>query len=212
MLFPSLLPLAALGWLSGMPAEPQQVVDAAATATEQAAAAAEPATVEVELFDINHQERATVQIGLDGSIDAATRTKLERLFRCKRTQRRHSIDDGLLVMIADVATQYPGKTIEYVSAFRALDRHTSRHWQGRAFDFRIPGVETTEIRDYLWTHHSHLGLGWYPENDFVHMDHRPGDPDYAWTHRGGHDRGNPSWAHDLRKPKHQSKRVDRVGT
>lgn len=213
MLFPSLLPLAAIGWMSATPADPARVVDATAAALDQAAPTLAAQTVEVTLFDVNHQETKTVTLGRDGSVDAETRTTLERMFRCKRTDRRHSIDDGLLAMIADVGARYPGKTIEYISAFRAKDRHTSRHWQGRAFDFRIPGVETTQIRDYLWTHHSSLGLGWYPEGDFVHLDHRPGDPDYAWTHVGGHDRGNPSWARELRVPKHhQSKRVDRVGT
>lgn len=211
MLFPSLLPLAAVGWMSATPADPSRVVDATQAATAQAADVIADQAVEVTLFDINHQEKRTVHIGRDGSLDGETRTTLERMFRCKRTQRHHSIDEGLLVMIADVAAHYPGKTIEYVSAFRALDRHTSRHWQGRAFDFRIPGVPTTEIRDYIWTHHGHLGLGWYPEEDFVHMDHRPDDPDYAWTHRGRYDHGNPSWARALRLPRHD-RRVDRVGT
>jgi hypothetical protein len=43
------------------------------------------------------------------------------------------------------------------------------------------------------------------------MDHRPDDPDYAWTHRGRYDHGNPSWARDARAPKHD-RRVNRVGT
>lgn len=213
MLFPSLLPLAAVGWLSAMPADPAAVVDATVQASHVAAGAIAEQTVDVELFDVNHQERRTVRIGRDGAVDAATRTTLERMFRCKRTDRRHQVDDGLLVMLADVAAQYPGKPIEYISAFRAVDGHTSRHWQGRALDFRIPGVTTTELRDYVWTHHSRLGLGWYPEGDFIHMDHRPGDADYAWTHTGGRDRGNPGWTAGLRAPKHHvSKRVDRVGS
>ncbi len=211
MLFPSLLPLAAVGWMSATPAGPSKVVDASLAATSQAAEIAEP-TIDVVLFDINHQETRTVRIGLDGQVDAEARTTLERLFRCKRTDRRHEVDPGLLVMLADVSARYPGKTIEYVSAFRAKERHTSRHRQGRALDFRIPGVDTTEIRDYVWTHHSKLGLGWYPHGDFIHMDYRPGDADYAWTHKGGHDRGNPSWAAALRAGKHRTKRVDRVGT
>ncbi|HVV82723.1 MAG TPA: DUF882 domain-containing protein [Kofleriaceae bacterium] len=213
MLFPSLLPLAAVGWISSMPADPAVVTDAAQTLTDQTPAAPSEQTVDVPLFDINHQERRTVTIGLDGTIDGGTQATLERMFRCKRTQKRHAIDQGLLAMIADVSSHYPGKTLEYVSAFRALDRHTSRHWQGRAFDFRIPGVPTTDVRDYVWTHHTHLGLGWYPEEDFIHMDHRPDDPDYAWTHHGRYDHGNPSWAAELRVPKHhQSAHVDRVGS
>lgn len=213
MLFPSLLPLAMVGWMSATPAAPPKaVLDATVAASHQdPAAPTEDQPVEVTLFDVNHQEQRTVVIGRDGKVDAETRTTLERMFRCKRTQRRHEVDTGLLVMLADVSAHYPGQTIEYISAFRAVDGHTSRHRQGRALDFRIPGVDTIELRDYLWTHHSRLGLGWYPEGDFVHMDHRD-DPDYAWTHIGNHDRGNPGWAAELRKPKHADRRVNRVGT
>ena len=213
MLFPSLLPLVVVGWMSAMPAAPSKaVVDATVAASHQAAAVMTEQTVDVELFDVNHQERRTVRIGRDGAVDAETRATLERMFRCKRTQRRHAVDDGLLVMLSDVAAHYPGKTIEYISAFRAVDEHSSRHWQGRAIDFRIRGVDTVELRDYVWTHHARLGLGWYPEGDFIHMDHRPGDADYAWTHVGEHDRGNPGWAAELRAPKHHDRRVNRVGT
>lgn len=212
MLFPSLLPLAAVGWLAGAPAEPTRVVEAAQAAASAAADAVAEQVVDVPLFDVNHQERRTVRIGRDGSVDAETKLTIERMFRCKRTQRRHEIDQGTLAMLADVSARYPGKTIEYISAFRAVDAHTSRHRQGRALDFRIPGVTTTEIRDYVWTHHGHLGLGWYPENDFIHMDHRPADPDYAWTEVHGRERGNPGWAKALRGGKHKPRRVDRVGT
>ena len=142
----------------------------------------------------------TVTIGRDGSVDDATRKQLEQMFRCKRTERHHKIDRGLLVMLADVAARYPGKTIEYVSAYRALDSATSRHHQGRAFDFRIPGVPTTELRDYVWTHHTEVGVGWYPESNFIHMDHRPGAKDYAWTQTNGREHGNPYWAIKARGP------------
>lgn len=211
MLFPSLLPLVAAGWMSAMPADNARVIDATLAATDQAAGALAEQALEVTLFDINHQETQTVRLGRDGTVDTETRQTLERMFRCKRTNRRHAIDDGLLRMLADVSARYPGKTIEYVSAFRARERHTSRHRQGRALDFRIPGVDLTELRDYVWTHHTNLGLGYYPHGDFIHMDHRPGDADYAWTHTGGRDRGNPSWARKARQPR-RDRRVDRVGT
>jgi uncharacterized protein YcbK (DUF882 family) len=212
MLFPALLPLALIGWLSATPADPSRIVDAAVEASREAAAAMAEQSVEVTLFDVNHQEHRTLRIGRDGSVDDATRTTIERMFRCKRTERRHAIDRGLLTMLADVSARYPGKTIEYISAFRAGDRHTSRHWQGRALDFRIPGVSTTELRDYVWTHHSKLGLGWYPEGDFIHMDYRPADADYAWTETNGRERGNPGWAAALRVGKHVAHRVNRVGS
>ena len=92
-----------------------------------------------------------------------------------------------------------GPKYEYVSAYRAVDPRESRHRQGRAFDFRIPGVPLTELRDYVWTHHTEIGVGWYPQSNFIHMDHRPGDKDYAWTQIGATEHGNPYWATKARR-------------
>lgn len=196
----ALLPLVAAGWMTVQhPDPPASVLDAAQVAVTEALTAARAAQVEVTIFNVNYPETITVRIGKDGAVDDATRKQLERTFKCKRTKRQHAIDRGLLVMLADVAARYPGKTIEYVSAYRAVDPRESRHRQGRAFDFRIPGVPLTELRDYVWTHHTEIGVGWYPQSNFIHMDHRPGDKDYAWTQIGGTEHGNPYWATKARR-------------
>lgn len=196
----ALLPLVAAGWLgASAAATPPTVLDAAQAAVDEARRLADADKVEVTIFNVNYPSTHVVRIGRDGTVDAATRDELEALFRCKRTKREHAIDRGLLVMLADVAARYPGKTIEYVSAFRAKDPRTSRHRQGRAFDFRIPGVPLTEVRDYVWTHHTEVGVGWYPNSGFIHMDHRPGDKDYAWTEINGNEYGNPAWAAKARR-------------
>lgn len=198
----ALLPLFAAGWISASAAPvPSTVLDAAHAAATAAAELEIDDRVAVSLFDENHTRAGvvTVKIGRDGAVDDDTRKLLEKMFRCKRTDRRHKIDAGLLAMIADVAARYPGKTLEYVSAYRALDSATSRHHQGRAFDFRIEGISSVEIRDYVWTKHREVGVGWYPENNFVHIDHRPGDRDYAWTQTGGREHGNPFWAAKARR-------------
>lgn len=166
-------------------------------AREQAAAAIGIATrVEVKLFDVNQQQAASVWIGLDGSIDDATAKEITRLFMCRRSGRERSIDRGTLAMLADVAAHYPDKTIEYVSAYRgnAEESRTSPHRAGRAIDFRIHGVNPTEIRDYLWRTYREVGIGWYPQESFIHMDHRPGEKDIAWTFIKGDNIYNPGWA------------------
>lgn len=196
----ALLPFLAAGWLTatGAPVS-ASVLEAAQVATTAVVAATAADRVAVTLYDENHPGTRTVMIGRDGSVDADTKRELERMFRCKRTERHHKIDRGLLTMLADVAAQYPGRTIEYISAFRALDAATSRHHQGRAFDFRVVGVSSAEVRDYVWTHHAEIGVGWYPESNFVHMDHRPGDPDYAWTQIGGTEHKRPVWSIKARR-------------
>ncbi len=201
MLF-SLLPLATVGWLSVAPATASQgtvaeVADTAAAALAQLAA--DEATVPVRVYDVNHRETRVFRIGRDGSVDEATRKEIDRMFRCRRTDRQAEIDQGALAMLADVSARWPGRTIELVSAFRRVDSRTSRHRQARAIDFRIQGVKMTEVRDYVWATHTELGLGWYPKQNFIHMDHRPGDPDYAWTQIGGKERRGPSWSKRVRR-------------
>ena len=198
----ALLPLFAAGWLtaSGGHGAPSSVLDAAQVAATQVVQATDD-RVAVTLYDENHRREGvrTVMIGRDGTVDDATREQLERMLRCKRTNRHRTMDRGMLAMLADVAAQYPGKTIEYVSAFRAVDPPKSNHRHGRAFDFRVRGVSLVEVRDYVWTHHQNLGLGWYPKSNFLHMDHRPGQKDYAWTQLGGTEHGNPYWSVKARR-------------
>lgn len=211
----SLLPLATVGWLSAAPAAsapPTTVVAAAELATsEMTRRALEDATVPVTVYDVNHAVTKVFHIGRDGTVDDGTRQEIERMFRCKRTDKQHTIDQGVLAMFADVAARYPGKTFELVSAFRRTDRKTSRHRQARAIDFRIQGVKMTEVRDYIWGTHTELGLGWYPESGFIHMDHRPGDPDYAWTQVNGRERGRPSWSQRVRRNEQLRMPGSRVG-
>ncbi len=45
----------------------------------------------------------------------------------------------------------------------------SRHMHGDAIDFRIPGVETAEIRDIAWCL-QRGGVGYYRGSDFMHID------------------------------------------
>ena len=118
--------------------------------------------VEVKLYDANQREAYLVHIRLDGTVDDETRDTIEHAFRCRRSGRERTIDRGLLSMIARVAQHWPGKTIEYVSAYRGHSgqRHDSRHWHGRALDFRIQGVKLTEVRDWVWGSCNECGIGW----------------------------------------------------
>ncbi len=171
------------------------------------------APVDVVLYDANHKETYQVTIGRDGSVDAASRATLEHAFRCRRTERERGIDRGLLAMIADVQARWPDQRIEYISAYRNWkgERNTSPHKAGRAFDFRVPGVKLTELRDYVWTRFEQVGVGWYPGEDFVHMDHRQGKPDTSWTASGSKNHYHPSWSTRTRRDAETRERGSRVG-
>lgn len=174
-------------------------------------AAAPP--VEVTLYDANHRETYVVSIGRDGAVDDETRDVLEHAFRCRRSEREHKVDKGLLAMIADVSMHFDGATIEYISAYRGhrKERKTSPHLAGRAFDFRVQGVKLTTVRDYVWTHFHEVGVGWYPGEEFVHMDHRAGQNDIAWTEKRGKNHYHPSWSKRVRAEVATRAREDRTG-
>lgn len=157
--------------------------------------------VEVTLHDANHDDVYTVLIGRDGTVDADTKQVVQHAFRCRRSERERKLDRGLLAMVADIAAHYPGKTIEYVSGYRNYrgESKTSPHRAGRAIDFRIPGVKLIAVRDYAWKQFTEVGVGWYPGDDFIHVDHRPGEADIAWTERRGKNRYHPSWAKRVRR-------------
>ena len=46
--------------------------------------------------------------------------------------------------------------------------------KGLACDFRVVGVKNTELRDYLRHAFKHVGVGYYPNSSFVHLDVRQG--------------------------------------
>jgi len=158
--------------------------------------------VEVKLFDENLRVSATVAIRRDGSMDEQTAAEVKHLFRCRQTNRERQIARGTLAMLADLAERYDGKTIEFVSVYRvqAGESSTSPHRDARAIDFRIRGVRLPEIRDYLWRKYAAVGIGWYPSEQFIHMDTRPTLHDTAWTFLGGENHYHPYWAEVARQP------------
>ena len=174
-------------------------IPAAAFAVTIAGHSVEP--VAVKLYDENLHVNATVVIDRDGSTDEATAAEIRHLFRCRMTNREHPIARKSLAMLADIADRY-GKTIEFVSVYRlgGGEPAMSPHRDGRAIDFRIRGVQLREIRDYLWRTYTDVGIGWYPSEQFLHMDTRPGLHDTAWTFLGGVNHYHPYWAELARQP------------
>jgi uncharacterized protein YcbK (DUF882 family) len=184
--------LAAAGGPALVPAEAVAMVAADRAATP----------VEVKLYDENLRVSATVGIRRDGTMDDATAAEVQHLFRCRKTQQEHPIARRTLAMLADVAEQYEPRTVEIVSVYRVQrgESRTSPHRDARAIDFRIRGIQLRELRDYLWRRYTEVGIGWYPSEQFIHMDTRPTFSDTAWTFLAGTNHYHPYWAEVARKP------------
>jgi uncharacterized protein YcbK (DUF882 family) len=202
MLLLPLLPLRAAtlaftGWIASAPGAGG---DAARSEIAHAVSLESKTPVSVRLYDVNHAEYATLTIRRDGTLDGENARIASRLLRCKRTERQRKIDKGTMAMFATVAATWPGHTIELVSGYRAMRREsrTSPHRAARAIDFRVQGVSTVLVRDFLWRTFRTVGVGWYPEGNYVHLDHRAGLNDTAWTFRRGRNQYQPGWAERIR--------------
>ncbi len=147
----------------------------------------------------------------DGELDDGQAETLRSLMRCRSTGRTREVSPGLVSMLADLAEAFPGRAFEFVSGYRAPPNGApnSKHFHGQAVDIRIPGVPIEDVRDYLWTAHTSLGLGYYPRQGFIHLDYRPGSPDIAWTavQGGARYHYHPAWARALRQDRERQSRV-----
>ena len=192
-----LMTTAMAGWTAAASPAP---MPAQAVASVVAVDAASP--IAVPLYDENDHQEGVIAVWRDGSTDAATAAQVKKLFRCRTTHYQKMIARDTLAMLADVAQHYPGKTLEYVSAVRvgSNESPTSPHRDGRAIDFRIRGVALAPIRDYVWRTYTDVGVGWYPSEQFVHIDTRPNIHDTAWTFYKGVNHYHPYWAELARRP------------
>jgi uncharacterized protein YcbK (DUF882 family) len=168
---------------------------------------------EVQLFNVNSRESLTVFLRFDGVTDEATAEELKRFLRCKRTGRKRALKAGVLALFAQVASHYPGKTIEVVSAVRArgYGAKNSKHYTGHAIDFRVRGVPSRKVREIAWALDGEIGVGHYTAENFIHIDYRPGESRIGWEQKreGSPNRYHPRWAKED-KPKARPSREARA--
>lgn len=180
----------------------------AIAALPQAEPAPEPTTVHVVL--VRGRKRLELDLPLDGKVSPATADAIARLMRCRVSGRTRRIATGTLALLADVAARFPGHEIEIISAVRAEPERSragikhSKHWTGHAIDINVRGVKLAEVRDAIWKNHRQIGLGWYPQGRFIHLDYRPGERDTAWTQprRNADNHYNPRWSRVARAHDH----------
>lgn len=102
----------------------------------------------------------------------------------------HPPDPRLIELLGTVSNHFGSRRLEVISGFRPYSptQYTahSNHNIGRAMDFRVVGVPNEVLRDYCRTLHN-VGVGYYPNSTFVHLDvrtspsfwidySRPGEP------------------------------------
>ncbi|MCG5052402.1 MAG: DUF882 domain-containing protein [Myxococcales bacterium] len=142
-----------------------------------------PRWAPVELFHINRRELFQLRIADSrGRPVKGAQKRFDRFFRCHHTDHAHRMDGRLIRLIYQVGQHYDGRRIEVISGYRdpsVAKNAKSPHKEGLACDFRVEGVPNQELRDYLRKTFDHVGVGYYPNSSFVHLDVRTG-PSAFW--------------------------------
>ncbi len=130
----------------------------------------------VVLYAVNHQETMALKLrdGHGRQVKGLQR-RFDHFLRCHHTNVQHRMDPRLMKLLYQTGHHWPGKRLEIVSGYRhpsvAKNPH-SPHMQGLACDFRVEGVKTADLRDYLRRTFDKVGVGYYPNSSFVHLDVR----------------------------------------
>lgn len=131
----------------------------------------------LRLTHAHHSGRLAVQlIDAQGQIRRPALTKLRAFLACHKTGADHPIHWRLASMLLSISAHWPTKTILVHSGYRdpSVSHHAKRsnHTRGRAIDIRIPGVPNRDLFETLRRSFRGVGLGYYPNSSFVHLDVR----------------------------------------
>jgi uncharacterized protein YcbK (DUF882 family) len=130
----------------------------------------------VELYQINTKETLMLRFQDDrGRPIKGWQKRFDRFMRCHVTGATHRMDPRLARLMYQTARHYDGHRFEVVSGYRhpkVARNPRSPHKQGLACDFRLSGIPNTVLRDYLRKAYDHVGVGYYPNSVFVHLDVR----------------------------------------
>ena len=130
------------------------------------------------LVALNTHESFVLRPDGKGGFDNQQRKKISTFLRCHHSGRRHAIAPRLLQLLYATAKHFEFHRIVVVAGYRApkiarqKGNPRSPHKQGAACDFRVEGIANTTLRDFLRDKFDRVGIGYYPNSGFVHLDVR----------------------------------------
>ena len=135
-------------------------------------------TPTVVLYHVNRRETLRLRfVDERGRPVKGMQRQVDQFLRCHHTNRRYPMSPRLTRLIYETGRRYPGRRIEVVSGYRhprVAKNPRSPHMRGLAADIRVVGIKNTELRDYFRTRFKSVGVGYYPNSSFVHLDVRRG--------------------------------------
>lgn len=139
-------------------------------------------TRELELYNLNTQEQIDVTFWRDGEYVPGALDRLDQFMRDWRRNQTIDVDPQLYTLLHDLYEEVDGEEpISLISGFRskttndnlrAMGRNTakkSQHVLGKAADIYVPGVPVSDLREEA-LELERGGVGYYPQNSFVHVD------------------------------------------
>lgn len=143
----------------------------------------------VELYQINTKETLQLRFQDDrGRPIKGWQKRFDKFMRCHVTGAVHKMDARLAQLLYKTARNFEGHRMEVVSGYRhpkVARNPKSPHKQGLACDFRLAGIANTTLRDWLRKTFDHVGVGYYPNSVFVHLDNRKNGPSAFWIDYSG---------------------------
>jgi hypothetical protein len=118
-----------------------------------------------------------------GGFDAADMALAEQALAYRDDGSTHEIHPRLMELAYAAARHFRAPYAFVISGYRS-GRPSSRHAQGRAMDFVLPGVTDRRLAAWLRTQ-GFVGVGIYPTSGFVHLDVR--GRSYFWSDSSGPD-------------------------
>jgi uncharacterized protein YcbK (DUF882 family) len=160
----------------------------AAPKTTKGTKAKGPKNPPVVLYSVNHKETFSLRLrDGQGKPVKGNQKRFDRFLRCHHTEAKHAMNPRLMRLLYQTGRHWPGRKLEIVSGYRspsvAKNPH-SPHMKGLACDFYVDGVKTAELRDYLRKNFQKVGVGYYPNSTFVHLDVRK-DKSAFWIDYSG---------------------------
>jgi uncharacterized protein YcbK (DUF882 family) len=129
---------------------------------------------------VNSWTNEVIALSADGK-ESVPAEQVNRFLRCHFTNHQIAMDTALFGVLLRAAKHFKAPRVDIVSGFRAPKYNlilrkkgrrvarNSEHTQGRAVDFRLPGVEIKRLRN--WARRLRMGgVGYYSADGFVHVD------------------------------------------
>jgi uncharacterized protein YcbK (DUF882 family) len=147
-----------------------------------------PRYAPIELFQVNTKETLKLRLYDElGKPIKGIQKRIDRFLRCHKTGKVRRIHPRLPKLLYQTSRYFNGRRIEVVSGYRhpkVARNPKSPHKLGLACDFRVVGVPNAVLRDYLRQTFDHVGVGFYPNSTFIHLDVRDG-PRAFWIDYSG---------------------------